>query len=91
MKRARCHAGGQYSTGGTDWARFDDAEATWTVEGTLLAATDDPPTSNFLKLSRSVAGDVLYAYGARSRQVENTVFGERMSEAILCRASCERG
>ena len=48
------------------------------------AATADPPTSNFLKLSRSVDGNVLYAYGARSRQVDDTRFGERASEAIFC-------
>jgi hypothetical protein len=87
MLCAYSNAGGQYSTGGTDWARFDDAAGTWTVEGTLLGATDDPPTSNFLKLSRSTSGDVLYAYGARSSQVDNTVFGERVSEAILCRST----
>ena len=78
------NAGGQYSTGGTDWARFDDDTTTWTIEGTLLAATADPPTSNFLKLSRSTAGDVVYAYGARSRQVDDTRFGDRLSEAIVC-------
>ena len=78
------NAGGQYSTGGTDWARFDDDTRTWTVEGTLLGATAEPPTSNFLKLSRSVDGNVLYAYGARSHQVDNTKFGERTSEAVFC-------
>ena len=78
------NAGGQFSTGGTDWARFHDDTATWAVEGTLLPVSLDPPSSNFLKLSRSVDGSVVYAYGARSRQLDDVRFGERFSEAIVC-------
>jgi hypothetical protein len=78
------NAGGQFSTGGTDWARLDDATRTWTVEGTILPLSEDPPSSNFLKLSRSVDGSAVYAYGARSRQLDDVRFGERYSEAIVC-------
>jgi sialidase-1 len=84
MVCAYSNSGGQFSTGGTDWARFDDDAQAWTVEGTVLAHTPDPPSSNFLKLSRSIDGAVLYAYGARSRQLDPTRFGERTSEAIFC-------
>lgn len=78
------NAGGQFATGGTDWARFDDATATWVVEGTIVPASNDPPASNFLKLSSAVDGSTVYAYGAQSRQLDDVRFGERFSEAIMC-------
>lgn len=78
------NAGGQFATGGTDWARLDDATTRWTVEGTILPVALDPPSSNYLKLSRSVDGRTVYAYGARSRQLDDVRFGERSSEAIVC-------
>lgn len=79
--------GGQFATGGTDWARLDDATRTWHVEGTVLPETSDPPSSNFLKISRSVDGAVIYAYGALSRQEGDLRFGERISEAVFCRSA----
>ena len=78
------NAGGQFSTGGTDWARFDDASSTWTVEGTIVAVSTEPPSSNFLKLSSAADGTVVYAYGAESRQLDDVRFGDRASLAIVC-------
>lgn len=80
---AYSNSGGQFATGGTDWARSIDG-VDWEVQGTLLSASDDPPSTNFLKASRSVDGSTLFAYGTRSSQVGDLKFGERWSEAIIC-------
>jgi len=80
---AYSNTGGQFASGGTDWARSANG-TDWHVEGTLLPASDDPPSTNFLKASRSVDGATLFAYGARSSQVGDLKFGDRWSEAIVC-------
>lgn len=76
-------AGGQFATGGTGVSRSSDGR-TWHDAGTLLAAGVDPPTSNYLKVSRDLEHDVLYAYGARSTSHADDRFGERTSDAIVC-------
>ena len=58
--------GGQFADGGTDWSRSTDGGRTWQVEGTLLPATADPESTNYLKPSLSPDGRTIYAYGARS-------------------------
>jgi len=80
------NGGGQLATGGTDLARSTDGGRTWSRVGTILPTGSDPPTSNFLKLSHSTAGGVLFAYGARLERREDPRFGERSTEAILCRS-----
>lgn len=75
--------GGNLALGGTDWARSTDGGRTWVVEGTILARGTDPPTTNFLKLSRSPVTGTVYAYGARLGQAEAR-FGARTTEAVLC-------
>ncbi|PYV08703.1 MAG: hypothetical protein DMG07_25045 [Acidobacteria bacterium] len=76
--------GGQYVHGGTDWARSTDSGTSWTIEGELLAAGNDPPSANCLKLSCSSDGKTVYAYGTRFRGSPDERFGERRGEAIVC-------
>ena len=76
--------GGQFVHGGTDWARSTDHGQTWTIEGTLLPATDDPQSANFLKLSLSPDGKTIYAYGTRYWGNPDEKFGERRGEALFC-------
>jgi len=80
---AYSNAGGQFATSGTDWARSVNG-IDWQVEGTLLGASVDPPSTNFLKASRSIDGSTLFAYGARSSQTGDLKFGERWSDAVFC-------
>jgi Neuraminidase (sialidase) len=85
------NAGGQHATGGTDWSRSTDGGQTWRVEGTILARTDHPLTTNFLKLSLSPDARTIYAYGDRSYDEPGTRFGdERRHEAVFC-ASTDGG
>ena len=78
--------GGQYVHGGTDWYRSKDRGVTWTLEGTLLPATENPPSANFLKLSMSADRRIIYAYGTRYHGSTSDKFGQRRGEAILCRS-----
>ena len=78
--------GGQYAEGGTDWARSRDGGLTWELEGTILAPTGSPPTTNFLKLSLARDGKTIYAYGARTPPDTGNRFGEKKCEAIFCRS-----
>jgi hypothetical protein len=79
------NAGAAGATGGTSWSRSTDNGATWIQEGELLARSDDPLATNFLKLSLSADGRTIYAYGARSYDQPGTRFGdERATEAIFC-------
>jgi hypothetical protein len=75
--------GGNLALGGTDWARSTDGGRTWVVEGTILPPSEDPPTTNFLKLGRSPDTGTLFAYGARLGRSEAR-FGTRTTEAVLC-------
>jgi hypothetical protein len=81
--------GGNLALGGTDWARSTDGGRTWTVAGTILPQSQDPPTTNFLKLSRSPDSGTVFAYGARLGQAEAR-FGARATAAVLC-VSDDRG
>jgi hypothetical protein len=76
--------GGQHATGGTDWSRSTDGGLTWRHEGTLLPRTENPVSTNFMKLSLSHDGRTIYAYGARSGPRQGEHFGdERHTEAIF--------
>ena len=79
--------GGQFVTGGTDWSRSTDGGRTWQHEGTLLAATSDPETTNFLKPSISRDGRTIYAYGSRLRASTHDGFGGRPTDAIFVTSS----
>lgn len=78
--------GGQYVHGGTDWYRSTDRGNTWTLEGTILPATENPPSANYLKLSLSADRRTIYAYGTRYHGSTSDKFGQRRGEAILCRS-----
>lgn len=82
--------GGQFVHGGTAWARSRDFGRTWQVEGSLLPPTIDPPTSNFLKLSRTHDGKIIYAYGTRFRGEVIDRFGQRAGDTLWC-ASHDQG
>jgi sialidase-1 len=77
------NAGGQFVTGGTDWSRSTDGGRTWQGEGTILAATSEPESTNFLKPSISRDGRTIYAYGSRLRRSTHDGFGGRPTEAIF--------
>ena len=78
--------GGSSATGGTEWARSTDGGTTWTREGTILARTESPVTTNTLRLSRTAGGTIL-AYGARRYDTAGTAqFGRDPSEPVLCRS-----
>lgn len=79
--------GGQYVHGGTDWARSVDGGLTWTVEGTIVAGTADPPTACALKLSLAADGKTVYAYGTRYFANQNDRFGDRQCEGIFCQST----
>ena len=76
--------GGPNVHGGTDWARSSDGGETWEVEGTILPPTSDPPSTNFLKLSLSVDGKIIYAYGARLYREIGAKLGEGRRVPVLC-------
>ena len=75
------------NTGGlqvsTDWSRSTDGGWTWHKEGTILAPTTDPESTNLLRVSISADGRTVYAYGQRSFISPTATFGERRSESIL--------
>lgn len=78
--------GGPNATGGTECARSTDGGRTWVWEGVILPPTQDPATSNSLRLSRTGDGVVL-AYGARKRaKPGKVVFGKDSNEPVLCRS-----
>ena len=77
-------AGGAYATGGTGLSRSVDGGRTWTREPDVLPVGTNPPSSNFLKLSRDADGRTLYAYGTCSADIDGRVFGTRPATAILC-------
>jgi hypothetical protein len=76
--------GGPNVHGGTDWARSSDGGRSWTVEGTILPATEDPPTANFLKLSLAPDGATIHAYGTRFWGNPDAQFGRRRGETLFC-------
>ena len=75
--------GGQFADGGTDWSRSTDGGQTWRVEGTLLDATHDPESTNYLKPSLSRDGRTIFAYGARSWGNPHASFGSRSAEPVI--------
>ncbi len=80
-----CVGGGPMATGGSDWARSTDGGQTWSLEGVILAPTDDPPTSNALKLTISPDGGTVYAYGARYyRRPGLETFAAAPNECVIC-------
>ncbi len=79
--------GGAEVTGHTDWARSTDGGVTWTIEGTLLPMDKERGMANFLKLSMSPDGETMYAYGAEIDADNSNKFGNRETNAILCKST----
>ncbi len=79
--------GGAFVHGGSDWARSTDGGETWTVEGSILPPSEEPHTSNALKLSLSADGGTVYAYGSRQHRRPGEGFGEGQNEAVFCRST----
>ena len=79
--------GGPEGTGGTDWARSTDGGRTWKTEGTILQPTEEPYSTNALKLTLSTDGKTVFAYGARSTRRPGVKFGEGVNEAVFCRST----
>ena len=83
-----CWGEGPMARGGSDWARSTDGGESWTLEGTILPPTEEPPVSNALKLTISPDGGTVYAYGGRYYQRRGTRnFGSTPSECIICRST----
>ena len=61
-----------------------DGGETWDLEGTILSATEDPYSTNALKLTLSLDGQTVYAYGTRSYGRPDQGFGEGQNEAVFC-------
>ena len=79
--------GGPSASGGTDWARSTDGGQTWTWEGTILPRTENPVTTNSLRLSRTREGTVI-AYGQRNYPSEEKgEWGTGKNEPIFCLSS----
>lgn len=76
--------GGPQVDGGTDIARSRDGGIMWSIERTILPSTSQPRSTNALKLSRSVDGHTVYAYGTRFFREKGARFGEGRREAVLC-------
>ena len=71
-------------SGGTHWSCSTDQGRTWTHEGEILAPTDDPPTTNHLRLSRT-RDDKVLAYGARNYPDPDVPENEHPpDEPVLC-------
>lgn len=79
-----CVGGGSRATGGTELARSTDRGHTWQRMGTILPASDNPWSSNHLKLSRDAHTGALYAYGGQFTGNPDGVFGEKMCRPIFC-------
>ena len=76
--------GGPNVHGGTDWARSTDGGKTWSGEGTILAPTSDPTSTNFLKLSLSHDGNTIYAYGTRLFREIGAKIGDGQRLPVYC-------
>jgi len=76
--------GGPFVHGGTEFARSRDGGETWTPGGVIMPLEDDPPASNFLKLTLSADAKTIYAYGSRMFREEGQKFGEGQNEPVLC-------
>ena len=81
--------GGPDVRGGTDIARSRDGGTTWALEGAILPPTDDPYSTNALKLSTLRDGSTLFAYGSRSYRKPGEGFGKGRNEAVLCTSTDE--
>jgi hypothetical protein len=83
--------GGPNMHGGTEWARSTNGGKTWQLEGTILPPTQNPRSSNALKLTLSSDGKTIYAYGARLfREIGEKFGGAGQREAVIC-ASVDSG
>ncbi len=77
--------GGPNMHGGTEWARSADGGQTWRVEGTILSPTENPRSSNALRLTLSADGRTIYAYGARLFREIGGKFGDGCRrDAVFC-------
>ncbi len=76
--------GGPSASGGTDWSRSTDEGQTWKWEGTILPPTENPATTNYLRLSRTRDGTII-AYGQRTYVSEKEMeWGTGRNEPIFC-------
>jgi sialidase-1 len=78
--------GGPNPKGGTEFSRSLNGGRTWTPAGTILPATTQPRSANFLKLSSNADRSILYAYGNRYFDNVSSGFGEVRNEAVVCRS-----
>ncbi len=79
--------GGAEVTGGTDWSRSSDAGLNWSLEGTLAPYDATNKMANFLKLSLSVDGQTIYAYGAEISDDISSQFGQRETFAVFSQST----
>jgi len=78
--------GGPNATGRTDCAVSRDEGKTWDPLSVVLADTQQPRTTNHLRLSRAADGELL-AYGCRTyRSVTDKAFAKNPNEPTLCRS-----
>ena len=85
-----CVDGGPNVHGGSALARSLDAGRSWQPVGTILPPTQEPFTTNHLKVTLAPDGETLLAYGARMYRTIGETFGEGRNEAIVLR-STDRG
>lgn len=78
--------GGPNAEGHTDLARSTDGGEHWELIGPVLEATQEPWSTNCLRISRAHANDTIYAYGSRSYRTAGGKFGEGMNEAVFCQS-----
>lgn len=76
--------GGPNVLGGTDWSRSTDGGNTWDLQGTILHADVKLKSTNALKLSLSVDGQTIFAYGSRHYRDVKSQFGEGKNEPVVC-------
>ncbi len=74
---------GPEALGRTDFSESVDGGITWKLRGTIMEVTRNPFSSNSLKLSRSMDGKRIYAYGTRSYRKPDEPFGVGANESVL--------
>lgn len=81
--------GGAHASGGTRCARSNDGGRTWENQAVILEGTEQPLTSNHLRLSRASDGTIV-AYGQRDyHQMAEGKRKKIKGEVVICRSSDE--
>ena len=81
--------GGAHAEGGTHCSRSSDGGRTWQRQGVILDRTDQPLTTNHLRLSRTSDGTIV-AYGQRDyRELTEGKLKQVQCEAVICRSRDE--